>query len=65
MQRFEVQVKENDPWPTILEEKTIGPYFNRHLSPVSARRVRLNISEARDVPTISDFQLFEGTADRR
>jgi len=59
IQRFEVQVKEGDQWRTILDGKTIGPYFIRQLTPVPAQYVRLNVLEARNVPTIWEFQLLD------
>jgi alpha-L-fucosidase len=59
IQRFELQVKENDSWRTISTGNEIGPYFFRRLPPTTARYVRLNILEARDVPTIWEFQLLD------
>jgi alpha-L-fucosidase len=64
IQCFGIQVKDNDQWRTIFEGKEIGPYFLRHISPTTARYVRLNILEARDVPTIWEFQLFDGAKKR-
>jgi alpha-L-fucosidase len=60
IQRFELQVKDNDQWRTLLQGKTIGPHFLRSIPPTTARHVRLNILEASDVPTIWEFQLFSG-----
>jgi len=59
-QRFEVQINESDQWRTILEGKAIGPSFFRKVPPVTARHVRLSILEAKDVPTIWEFQLCNG-----
>lgn len=64
-QRFELQVKDNDQWRTILEGKTIGRSFSRKVPPIKARYVRLNILEAKDVPTIWEFQLFDESAAKR
>jgi alpha-L-fucosidase len=64
-QRFEVQVKENDQWRAIVASKTIGPSFSRKMPPVKARYIRLNVLEAKDVPTIWEFQLFDGSAAKR
>jgi alpha-L-fucosidase len=64
-ERFEVQVKENDQWRTILEGKAIGPSFFRKMPPVKARYVRLNVLEAKDVPTIWEFQLCDGVEQKK
>jgi hypothetical protein len=61
IERFEIQVQDNDRWRTIFEGKEIGPYFLHDIPPTTGRSVRLNILEAGDVPTIWEFQLLEGT----
>jgi alpha-L-fucosidase len=58
IERFELQVKDNNQWRTIFKGKEIGPYFRRNIPPITARYVRLNILQARDVPTIWEFQLL-------
>jgi hypothetical protein len=60
IQRFEIQVKDHGAWRTVCEGKEIGPYCLRNLPPTTARYVRLDILEARNVPTIWEFQLFDG-----
>ena len=59
IERFEVQGKENGQWRTLIAGKEIGPYFLRQITPTTARNVRLNILEARDAPTIGEFQLLD------
>jgi hypothetical protein len=61
VQRFQIQIKESNQWRTILDGKTIGPYFIRQVVPMTARYVRLNVLEARNVPTIWEFQLLDRT----
>jgi alpha-L-fucosidase len=62
IQRFELQVKDNGQWRTIVAGKEIGPYSLRQITPTTARNVRLNILAARDVPTIWEFQLLDGVS---
>ena len=59
IQRFEIQVKDNDKWRTIIKGKEVGPYFLRQITTTNARNIRLKILEARDVPTIWEFQLLD------
>jgi alpha-L-fucosidase len=59
IQHFEIQVKDDNQWRTILDGKEIGPYFIRQIHPTTARYVRLNILDATDVPTIWEFQLLD------
>ena len=42
-----------------MEGTTIGAYKELTFKPVNAQVFRLNITEAVDVPTIWEFQLFE------
>ena len=59
IQRFELQIQAGNQWRTMLEGQTIGPYFLRDVPRAEARRVRLNILEATNTPTIWEFQLFD------
>jgi alpha-L-fucosidase len=65
IRRFELQIKDNDNWRTILDGKEIGPYFYRQIPPTSAQHIRLNVLDATDVPTIWEFQLFDTEATQR
>jgi len=58
VRRFELQMKKGDSWKTFFKGTTIGENFSATFPPVTVRRVRLNMPEAIDVPTIWEFQLF-------
>ena len=55
---FELQVKDGDAWKTIYTGNKIGPCFSATFEPVTARHVRLEITEATDVPTIWEVSLM-------
>jgi len=58
VQKFELQYFEGTAWRTFLTGTTIGKSWSRNFPPVTAQRVRLNILEATDGPTIWEFSLF-------
>lgn len=59
IQRFEVQAMRGDTWKTVYAGKTCGDQkLIEFDSSVKGRLFRLNVIEAREVPTISEFQLF-------
>jgi alpha-L-fucosidase len=58
VQRFEIQYRADDGWKTILSGERIGEKYTRDFEPVRAQRVRLNILEASDGPTIWELQLM-------
>jgi alpha-L-fucosidase len=55
---FELQYKDGDEWKTFHSGKGIGKNLEVKFAPVTARIVRLNITEAQGGPTIFEFQLF-------
>ena len=55
---FELQTKEGDQWKTVHSGKAIGKNLEVQFAPVTARIVRLNITEGQNGPTIKEFQLF-------
>jgi alpha-L-fucosidase len=55
---FELQSKEGDEWKTFYSGKAIGKQLEVKFEPVTARVVRLNITEGQGGPTIFEFQLF-------
>ena len=58
--KFDIQVEENGAWKTVVSGTTIGAEKEiKFSSPVRAQIFRLNISEATNVPTINEFQLFQ------
>lgn len=58
IQRFELQVEEGGAWRTILSGTTMPADYRHEFAPVTTRRIRLNIPEATEGPTINEFQLF-------
>jgi alpha-L-fucosidase len=57
--KFEIQAQLGNKWKTIATGTSVGPYRKIEFpKPVKAQRFRLNITEANEVPTIAEFQLF-------
>ncbi len=56
--QLEVRDDEKENWNVILAGTTMTPDYNSDIKPITARFVRLNIVEATEGPTISEFQLF-------
>jgi alpha-L-fucosidase len=65
IRQFELQVKEDAGWQTILKGSTIGTNYEADFEPVTARYVRLNIIDALDVPTIWEMHLHAGTTNSK
>jgi hypothetical protein len=59
VQKFTLQTKDGDGWKTLLEGTTLGAKFSQRFPPATAQRVRLNIQESTEGPTINEFQLIE------
>ena len=59
VQKFELQWLDGAEWKTFSSGTTIGESWWKSFDPVTAQRVRLNILEATDGPTIWEFQLFK------
>jgi alpha-L-fucosidase len=58
VRKFELQYRDGAQWKTFSEGARIGDAYSKTFEPVTARRVRLNILEATDGPTIWEFQLM-------
>jgi alpha-L-fucosidase len=58
VRQFELQYEDGQTWKTVLSGGTIGRHFTREFPPVTARKVRLEILEATEGPTLWEFQLF-------
>ncbi len=59
VQRFELQRLDGSDWKTFCTGTTLGELWSRRFAPVTAQRVRLNILDATDGPTLSEFSLFD------
>jgi alpha-L-fucosidase len=58
VQAFELQSKEAAGWKSFCQGKTIGEGFSVDFPAVTAQRIRLNIQDANEGPTITSFQIF-------
>jgi alpha-L-fucosidase len=59
VQAFEMGYRDkNNRWKTIDRGEKIGSKYLKQFEPVTARIVRLNISRAKEGPTIWEFQIF-------
>jgi hypothetical protein len=59
VQKFELQRLDGTKWKTFYTGTTIGESWSQNFGKMTAQRVRLNILEATDGPTIWEFQLFK------
>lgn len=59
IRRFALEYLEGDRWKPCYEGTNPGARFSATFAPVTAQRVRLNITEATDGPTFWEFQLYE------
>jgi len=59
VRQFVIEYWQNDAWKSCYHGENLGPKLAAKFAPVTAQRVRLNITEATDGPTIWEFQLFQ------
>ena len=59
IQRFELQADRDGRWETLARGGKIGSGLELKFLPVAVQRVRLNVLQATDGPTIWEFLLFE------
>jgi alpha-L-fucosidase len=60
IQRFEVHARQDHTWKTVFTGTTCGDQkLIEFDQPVKAQVFRLSVIEASDVPTVSEFQLFD------
>jgi alpha-L-fucosidase len=55
---FELQFQDGNDWKTIFKGKAIGEDCSMKFTPVTAQKVRLNLLDATEGPTLWEFQLF-------
>jgi alpha-L-fucosidase len=58
VRKFAIEYWEAGQWKTCYQGKVLGAKLAAKFPPITAQRVRLNITEATDGPTIWEFQLF-------
>jgi alpha-L-fucosidase len=61
-ENFEVQAQMAGTWKTLASGTTIGRHKRLTFEPAKARLFRLVVSQANEVPTLAEFQLFENQA---
>ncbi|MGC9326937.1 MAG: discoidin domain-containing protein, partial [Candidatus Hinthialibacter sp.] len=59
IQEFELQIQEGESWKPFYHGRTIGEKKIIQFDPVTGQNVRLQIFDAKDGPTIWEFQIFE------
>ena len=59
VRKFAVEYWQDEQWKTCYRGENLGEKFSARFAPVTAARVRLNITESTDGPTIGEFQLFQ------
>jgi alpha-L-fucosidase len=59
VQKFELQWLDGAEWKTFHTGTTLGEAWSQGFEPVTAQRVRLNVLEATNGPTIWEFQLYK------
>jgi alpha-L-fucosidase len=57
-QTLRLQYQDGGTWKTVLEQKTGGRGFTKSFTPVTARLFRLEITDAKDTPGISEMLLM-------
>ena len=58
VRKFAIEYRQNDQWKPCYRGENLGASRDATFDPVTAQRVRLNITEATDGPTIWEFELF-------
>jgi alpha-L-fucosidase len=61
-QQFAVEYQDGEAWKPLVTGTTIAGEKTLDFTPVTARRFRLDILKASEVPTIEEFQLFPPAA---
>ena len=59
IRKFAIEYLKNDRWQACYQGGRFGAKLGVRFAPVTARRVRLNITESTDGPTLWEFQLFQ------
>jgi alpha-L-fucosidase len=59
VRKFAIEYWQDDQWTACYRGEDLGARLSARFAPVTAQRVRLNISEATDGPTIWEFQLYK------
>jgi alpha-L-fucosidase len=58
VRKFQIKVRDGGDWKLCHEGTTIGPKCEITLEPIAASRIMLQILDASDGPTLTEFQVF-------
>jgi alpha-L-fucosidase len=58
IRKFAIEYLKDDQWQPCYQGEKVGTKLTATFAPVTAQRVRLNITDSTDGPTIWEFQLF-------
>jgi alpha-L-fucosidase len=61
VRKFAIEYLADGQWKACYQGERLGAKLNARFTPVTAQRVRFNITEATDGPTIYEFHLFGNT----
>jgi alpha-L-fucosidase len=59
IRKFTLEYLDEQQWRPFYQGENLGAKLSARFGPVTARRVRLSITEATDGPTVWEFQLFD------
>ena len=59
VRKFAIEYRQEEQWKPCYRGENLGAKLSAKFEPVTAQRVRLNITEATDGPTIWEFQLLK------
>jgi alpha-L-fucosidase len=59
IQKFELQQWDGSEWKAFYTGTTVGESWSKTFPPVTTPRIRLNVLESTDGPTVWEFQLFK------
>jgi len=59
IRKFAIEYWKDEQWKPCYQGEKLGAKLTANFAPVTAQRVRLNITDATDGPTLWEFQLFE------
>ena len=61
VRKFAIEYHQNGQWKPCYQGVNLGARLAARFAPVTAQRVRLNLTDTTDGPTIWEFQLFENS----
>jgi alpha-L-fucosidase len=65
VRKFAIEYWDGGEWKACFQGENLGATLDTSFKPVTAQRVRLNITESTGGPTISEFQLWQPMGDKQ